>query len=151
MLTIVPLSPLREWASARSFISDDLAAHRTRHERARHERGRQREHFARGLHGAAATSRAVRVQRFDFVADPPRVVNRLRPCRDSNPHLVWIATDTGHALPVQGVDANEVAPDLVCPNSNPSQTLADDARRQPGAHDRAGARVGDPPFPYVSV
>src|SRR5437667_11203618 len=107
MLSTAPLSPLRECAMARSFMSHRLAANRAADELTRHERRNDGQHLARRFRRASAGGRTVRVQRFDFIADLLRVGERERPRRDAHAYFVRIAARLG-ADAVQGVDADEI-------------------------------------------
>src|SRR2546425_11987529 len=142
MLSTAPWSPLRQCAMARSFPSHHLAANRAGDELARHERRDDRQYLARRFRRASTGGRTVRVQRFDLVADLLRVGERARPRRHAHAHFVRIAACLGAAA-VQGVDADEIAPQLAAVQSDPLQTLFDDLCRETSALDRAGARVGN--------
>src|SRR6476659_3421432 len=106
MLRMAPLSPVREWLIARSFMSEHLAADGARDEFARHERGRHREYFARGGRRAAAAG-PVRVQRLDLRTNSSGIRDRRRPRRDSKPDLVGAAVPRDPRA-MECIDTNQV-------------------------------------------
>src|ERR1039458_4979865 len=89
MLEVLPLSPVREWAISRSFIAS--APHKTDRrfgKFARQQHGRNRNHIARRLEGAAAGGGAIGVERFDLVADSDSLAQIFGAAGDANAHLV---------------------------------------------------------------
>ena len=65
------------------------------------------------LRRAAATRRAIGVQRLDFVADPPGAGERGGPGRDAQAHLVRRRSGGRQRRAVQRVDADQVAADVI--------------------------------------
>src|SRR6185295_10863059 len=150
-LRIAPLSPLCEWLMARSFMSRHLAAHGARDQLTRHERGGDRKYLARRLGGPAAAGRAVRVERFDLVADSPGVPDRLRARGHSQAHLVWRALSSRQRAAVQRVNADEIASEVVGRDPRQPEPLGHHARRQPRALDGSRPGVRDLSLSHVAV
>src|SRR5690242_4439089 len=128
MFEVSPLSPVREWASSRSFISDLQVLDRGRDARARDEARGHRDDLARRLPGAPAARGAVRVERLDLVPDAYRLLHAGRAPRHAHPHLVRLGPSARQLLAVDRVHPDEVAAELAQLDAGELQPLLDDAQ-----------------------
>src|ERR1700761_133594 len=91
ILEMLPLSPVREWAISRSFMtSSSDEAHLRRGAIARQQDGGDRNHVARRFERAATTGRTIGVERLDFVADPYRLAQILGAAGNADTHFIRV-------------------------------------------------------------
>src|SRR5258707_2422613 len=88
ILEMLPLSPVREWAISRSFISRSHEAYLRLRQFARQQHRRHRDHIARRLPRPAAGGRAIGVEGLDLVADPDRLEEIFGAPGHANAHLI---------------------------------------------------------------
>src|SRR5947209_5904343 len=89
MFDVLPLSPVREWANARSFIGSGLENRKLRLRGIfREQRRGDRDYLARRFPGAATAGRPIGVERLDLVADARRFRQGIGAADDADAHLV---------------------------------------------------------------
>src|SRR5689334_12017813 len=110
MLQMLPLSPVREWAMSRSFISSLHQRDAELRRALRNKTRGDRDDLARRFPGAAAARRTVGVERLDLVADLDGLTQRLGAAGHAHAHLVRLAGS--RSLAMQCVDADQVAAQL---------------------------------------
>src|SRR6267154_720702 len=102
ILEVLPLSPVREWAILRSFISRSHEADLRLRQLARQQHRRHRNHIARRLPRPAAGGRAIGIERLDFVADPDRFAEIFGTPGDANAYLIGFIGARGEPGAMQG-------------------------------------------------
>src|SRR3954470_3829195 len=110
MLEVSPLSPVREWAMARSgcgisALHDmDGGGHQVLGQEGRADA----DDLACQLRHPSAARRAVEVERLHLVADARRLGQAVGPADHANPHLAGLRRTYRECRPEDGVDADEV-------------------------------------------
>src|SRR5687767_2228420 len=112
MFEVSPLSPVREWAIARSRISALHVSDGGLGQALREEHRADGDHLLGRLRRTAAAGRAVEVERLHLVADAHRVRQAVGPTDDPGPHLRRLVPGFGQLASEDRVDADEVATDL---------------------------------------
>src|SRR5512133_3238152 len=147
----LPLSPGREWAIARSFISGLHRLDGWGNRRAREERRDDRDDLPGRLPGSAAAGGAIGVQGFDLVTDQHRFLQRVRSRHDPRADLVRFCTSTGERRAVYRIESDEIAAELGDLHAGQPESLLADRQREAAACHRAGAGVRDLPLADVAV
>src|SRR5262245_19883340 len=108
MLDVLPLSPVREWAISRSFISAHHIFDGRADEIARHISREDADHLTCGLGDTSAAGGAVRVKGLHLVADPYRLGEAARTSSHPRADLVRLvaASVRGELAAVNGIDTN---------------------------------------------
>src|SRR6185503_12984735 len=88
MLEMLPLSPVREWAISRSFMSGSHEPDLRLGKFAGQEDRGHGDDVARRFPRAAAGRRAIGIERFDLVADPDGFTEVLGAPGDAHAHLI---------------------------------------------------------------
>src|SRR3954454_14553070 len=114
MLEVSPLSPVREWAIARSCcgisaLHDmDGGGHQVLGQQGRADAD---DLTCRLRHPTAARG-AIEIERLNLVADTRRLGQVVGPADDPNPHLAWLGRASGEFRTKNGVHADKVEPQL---------------------------------------
>ena len=139
-----------DFAQLHRYHASDEADLRRR-EFARQQDGGDRDDIARRFEGAAAGGRAVGVERFDFVADPDGLAQIFGAADHAHAHLIGLVGVRGDLGAVQGIDADQLEPQLAGGNAGELQPLANDFERQPPARQGAGTGIGNLPLADETV
>src|SRR6266478_10256557 len=131
MFEVLPLSPVREWASSRSFIaypSTECTVGVSECAREQH-RGRS-DDIARRFENPTTGRRAIGVKRFDLVADSNRLTQAFGAARNAQAHLVGLLRQCSVIGAVQGIDADQLEAPFARRNAGQFQPLANDLQAQ---------------------
>src|SRR4051795_3505100 len=113
---VSPLSPVRAWASSRSFISGHLVADDRADSILRNQRGDHGDHLLGLLPRAATAGGTIGVECLHLVADADRLRQGFRAAYDSNADLGQVGIPD-HAALVNGVYPNHFEAYLACANA----------------------------------
>src|SRR5918994_7081732 len=148
MLDVLPLSPVREWAIWRSFISALHVVNSGADEVAWNVGRENADHFASGLRHPSSAGRPVGVEGLDLVADPHGLVEAVGAPHDANADLVglMVAAISGEPVSMQRVDADKIEAQLGGADTRELEAFPDDIERQLTAGTGAGSGIGDLPL-----
>src|SRR3954468_15294043 len=133
MLEVSPLSPVREWAMARSGcgISALHDMDGGGHQVLGQQRRADADDLACRLRHPAAARRAVEVERLYLVADARCLHQAVGPADHADPYLARLRRTRREFRPEDGVDADEIEAKLARRHAGHAQALGDDLERQP--------------------
>src|SRR4051794_1159606 len=132
MFEVSPLSPVREWAMARSScgisaLHDmDGGGHQVLGQQGRADS----DDLTCRLRHPTAARRAVEVERLHFIANARRLSQAVSPPDHADPHLAWFRRVSRVFRPEDGVHTDEVEPKLIRTHASHAKALGDDLKRQ---------------------